>query len=219
MRTDSDIERDVKEELRWSPEVDDLDIAVKVSRGVATLTGFVRHYSDRYEAELAAKRVAGVMAVANDIEVKLPAVDGLADPDIAHNALAAIKLQLPFAPPTVKVLVRQGQVTLEGQVPWDYQRQRIVSAVRALRGVVSVNNLITLAPRVAPGDIKHRIEDAFRRNAQIDANHISVRAEGDEVILSGKVSSWAERDMAQSTAWSAPGVTKVKNELTIGAAA
>jgi osmotically-inducible protein OsmY len=216
MSTDNDIKLNIDAELRWSPELDEKDISTKVANGVVTLTGFVRSFYEKHQAETAAKRVAGVAAVANDIEVRLASGDGLTDPEIARNAAAVIKFQLPSTWESVKVLVKQGRITLEGEVPWNYQREGIESALRQLKGVLSVGNMIGIKPRVAPTEIKHRIEEAFRRSAEIDADRISVRADGSEVILSGTVVSWAERDQAQRTAWAAPGVTMVKNEIRVG---
>jgi len=216
MKADSDIKRDVETELRWSPDIDETDVAVKVNGGVVALTGFVRSFLEKYQAENVAKRVAGVAGVANDIEVRLPAADGLEDPEIARAAVAAIRSQLPLSAESVKVLVHNGHVKLEGSLEWNYQRERIEDTVRRLRGVMAVNNQITIKPRVKPVEVKHLIEDAFRRSAEVDANSISVKAEGGEVTLSGKVRSWSERTQAQQTAWSAPGVTNVKNEISVG---
>lgn len=216
MRTDNDIKRDIETELRWSPRLDDTNIAVKVMDGVVTLMGFVRRYSDRYEAEIAAKRIAGVAGIANDIEVRFVSAEERSDVEIARSAAAAIKLQLPNAWQNVKALVDEGRLTLEGEVPWNYQRVQVESAVRALLGVKTVSNMISIKPPVVPGEIKLRIEDAFRRSAQIDANRITVEADGGEITLKGKVRSWAEREEAQETAWSAPGVRMVRNQIAVG---
>lgn len=216
MRTDNDIKQSVDAELRWSPEFDDKDISTKVTSGVVTLTGFVHSYYEKCQAESAAKRVAGVAGVANDIQIRFSSGDGVTDPEIARNAATAVKFQLPSTWENVKVLVNEGRVNLEGEVEWNYQREGIESAIRQLKGVRSVGNMIKIKPRVAPTEIKHRIEEAFRRSAEIDAHHIAVRANGSEVVLSGKVRSWTERDEAQRTAWSAPGVTFVRNEISVG---
>jgi len=216
MKADSDIKRDVETELRWSPDIDETDVAVKVNGGVVTLTGFVRSFMEKYQAENVTKRVAGVAGVANDIDVRLPAADGLEDPEIARAAVAAIRSGVPLSADSVKVLVHNGHVKLEGSLEWNYQRERIEDDVRRLRGVMAVNNQIKIKPRVKPIEVKHMIEDAFRRSAEVDANSISVKAEGGEVTLSGKVRSWSERNQAQQTAWSAPGVTNVKNEISVG---
>src|SRR5207302_10226697 len=178
MRSDSDIKRDVEDELRWDPSVDATDIAVAVKNGVVTLTGFARNYLDKFHAEAAAKRVAGVVGLANDIEVGLSRADQRPDPEIARDAVAAIKSRLPFSSEHIKVLVDKGWVTLEGQVEWNYQREEAERAVRRVNGVKGVINSIGLEPRARPTEIKHKIEEAFRRSAEIDASRITVETNG-----------------------------------------
>ena len=215
MRPDTDIKRDVEAELKWAPDVWEMDIAVKVTDGVVSLTGYAANAHEKYRAEAAAKRVAGVTAVANDLAVRAPLGGVPTDPEIARDAVAALKLELPFDWENIKPIVKQGHVGLEGTVEWNDQRERAETAVRRLHGVISVRNSISLKPRVAPTEIKHRIEEAFRRSAVIDAGKVSVDARGSEVTLRGEVRSWAERDQAQQTAWAAPGVLQVKNEITV----
>src|SRR5256885_4275928 len=135
MRSDNDIKRDVEDELRWDPDLDATDIAVTVKSGIVTLAGFTRSYSDKLEAEAAAKREAGVLGVANDIEVRLPALDQRPDPEIARDAIAAGKTRVPIIAEQIKVLVRNGWITLEGEVEWDYQRSAAESAVRRVKGL------------------------------------------------------------------------------------
>jgi osmotically-inducible protein OsmY len=158
--------------------------------------------------------VKGVTAVANDIQVQLVA-EGPTDPEIARAALVALELALPFNWEKVKPTVTQGRVSLEGEVQWHFQRETAETAVRRLAGVVSVANSIRIKPHVVPDNIKHRIEDAFRRIAAVDAKRISVEANGSEITLRGEVRSWAERDQAQQSAWSAPGVSHVENTITV----
>lgn len=215
MRSDNDIKRDVENELRWDPDVDPTDIAVAVKDGVVALTGFVKSYSHKFEAEAAAKRVAGVVGIANDLEVRLPAIDERPDPDIARDAVAALKNQLPYSADNIKVVVKNGAITLEGEVEWNYQRDLAASALRRIKGVKSVNNLIHVKPRVEPSEIKQKIEEAFRRSAEIDASRITVETEGAKVVLRGKVRSWAERQEAERAAWAAPGVVSVENQIVI----
>jgi osmotically-inducible protein OsmY len=214
MKSDINIKQDVEAELKWSPDVDETDIAVKVHGGEVTLSGYVRNYFESHRAEIAVKRVKGVAAVANDIEVR-PFANSPADPEIARAALAALKIELPLAWENVRPIVHQGRVTLEGTVDWEYQREGADNAMRRLNGVLSVRNSIRIEPKIAPADIKQKIEDAFRRLAHVDAGHITVETSGSDVTLRGEVRSWAERDQAQQSAWSAPGVAKVINELTV----
>jgi len=162
MRSDSDIRRDVEEELRWDPEIDPTDIAVSVNNGVVTLIGFVRSYPERHLAEAATRRVAGVLAVANDLQVRLLDMDQRPDPEIARDAIAQIKNELPYAWENIRVVVKNARLTLEGEVEWNYQRDRAEAAVRRVRGVEGVTNAIEVKPRVAPTEIRRKIEDALR---------------------------------------------------------
>jgi osmotically-inducible protein OsmY len=215
MRSDIDIKRDVEAELRWNPDIDATDIAVSVKDGVVTLSGFVRSYAQKYEAEQTAKRVNGVRAVANDIEVRLPIFNQRPDPEVARDAVEEIQKNLPYSSDHIRVVVRDGWVTLEGSVEWNYQRERAEQVVRRVRGVKGVTNLIELQPRVPPVEVKHRIEEAFRRSAELDANRITVETEGGVVTLRGTVRSWAERQEAERVAWATPGVVRVDNLITI----
>jgi osmotically-inducible protein OsmY len=215
MRLDSDIKRDVEDELTWDPDIDATDIGVAVRNGVVTLTGFVRSYAQKSEVERDAKRVAGVVGVANDIEVRLPVLDQRPDPEIAREAASALKSELPFSSENIKVVIRDGWLTLEGTVEWNYARERAESSVKRVRGVKGVANAITLKPKVQPHEVRRKIENALRRSAELDASRITVEANGDEVILRGTVKSWAERQEAERAAWAAPGVTRLENRIAI----
>jgi osmotically-inducible protein OsmY len=216
MRSDTDIKRDVEAELRFRPDIDERDIAVKVNNAVVALTGFTRTYLDKQRAEETVKRLTGVAGVANDIEVRLGTGEGLTDPEVTRAAVEAIRSRVPAASESVKVLVHHGFVNLEGVVEWFYLKEDAERAVRGLRGVSGVTNSIRVEPSVKAGEIRQRIVDALRRSAQIDANRITVDAHGGEVTLHGRVRSWPEREEAEQTAWSAPGVTRVDNEITVG---
>jgi osmotically-inducible protein OsmY len=213
IRTDTSIRESVMSELRWDPKITSPDIAVAVKDGVITLSGFVTSYWEKDVAEKAVKRVYGVRGVANDLEVKL--ILTRTDPEIARDAVHELESHTSIPANKIKVTVRNGWVTLEGSVDWQFQKTLAESAVKKLKGVAGVVNNITLNPQASPTEIKTKIEEALKRSAEIDARRISVVVEGGTVKLYGTVRSYAEKDEAKLAAWSAPGTTKVEDYITI----
>jgi osmotically-inducible protein OsmY len=214
MKADYQLQHDVLEELEWRPSIDASKIGVTATNGVVTLTGCVSQYADKMEAERIAKNIEGVKAVADDIEVRLAGT--INDTAIASAALSALKWHTWIPNEKIKVTVRDGWITLEGTVDWQYQREAARDAVCHLQGVRGVTNEIGITTRPQPKDIRKKIEAAFKRSAEIDAQHVQVEARDNRVILTGNVSTAAEREEAEQVAWAAPGVIAVDNRLTVG---
>jgi osmotically-inducible protein OsmY len=201
-------------ELDYDPSVESAPhIGVSVENGVVTLSGHVSSFAEKFAAEKAVKRVKGVRAIAQEIEVRYPEQKKTADDQIAQRALAIISWDAMVPNDAVMVKVQDGWVTLSGQVQWNYQRIAAESAVRRLSGVVGVHNDIKVKPRVQPQDVKNKIMEALKRNAELEANAIRVNVSGGKVTLEGKVKSWYEHGVAERAAWSAPGVKAVEDRL------
>jgi osmotically-inducible protein OsmY len=211
---DQEIQQDVLAELRWDLGNAASEIGVAVKDGVVTLTGNVDTFLKKWRAEEATLRVNGVAAVANDIEVRLVGTERT-DGDIAAAALNALNWNSTIPVNKIDVVVEKGWVTLKGEVEWQYQRREAEKAVRNLWGVKGVTNLITVKPAASPTDLKKKIEDALVRSAEVDANAITVQVQGSKAILRGKVRSWAEKREAERTAWLAPGITSVDNQINV----
>lgn len=215
VRSDADIQQDVLEELSWDSHVMVSEIGVSVKEGVVTLTGLVDNYLVRLAAQNAALRVRGVHAVANDIEVRLRTSAERTDSDLALAALYALKWDAAIQTDKLDVTVSHGYVTLKGEVEQPFQRDAAERVVRRLAGVKGVTNWITIAPHATPGDIRQKIERALVRNAETDARRITVEIHGNTAILKGQVRSFAEKQAAERTTMSAPGITAVSNDIKI----
>ena len=216
MKTDNDLKRDVTAELAWDPAVKATAIGVAVKDGVVTLTGHLETFAEKHAAERALRRVAGVKAIALELDVKLSFDHKRSDTDIAVSAEQALKWSTLVPVEAIRVTVDHGSITLQGEVEWDYQRRSAEKAIRPLMGVVGISNELTLRVRPRATDLSRKIRDALTRQALREAKHIQVDVDGTTVKLSGTVHSWQERAAAQGVAWSAPGVHAVVNELRIG---
>lgn len=204
---------DVMSALAWEPAIISKDISVQAAHGVVTLTGFVHNYAEKFAAEKAAKSVYGVLSLANDIVVRPATVR--TDPELARDTLDALRIHTFVPEKRLKVTVRDGFVTLEGDVDWHFQRESAENVILSVAGVRGVVNNIHIKPSVSTSEVKKRIEGALQRTAEIDARRIHVEAHDHTVELSGHVRSWLERDEVERAAWRAPGVTKVVDNLAI----
>ncbi len=215
MKDDKDLQRDVLDELQWEPSLDAAEIGVTARDGVLTLRGALSSYNEKVTAEAVAKRVHGVRAVANDIEVRPRGTGERSDTDIAQASVAALRWTATVPDERIKLSVSKGWVTLEGDVDWHYQRQAAEESVHHLHGVRGVVNLIGIKPKASSSEVKQQIEAAFKRSAELDAKRIRVETHDGKVTLRGDVHTWSERKCAEQTAWAAPGVAQVENLITI----
>lgn len=215
MKTDSQLQQDVIAELKWEPSVHAEQIGVEVKDGVVTLAGEVSSFAEKWAAESAAQRVAGVKALAISMDVKLSALGQRTDADIARSAENVIEWTACLPTDGVKLMVEAGWITLSGEVDWQYQKQVAADALRYLVGVTGVSNQIAIKPKVSTNAVKSDIEAALKRRARLDAKQITVEVSGAEVTLSGSVQNWTERDLATHSAWGAPGVRNVVDHMTL----
>lgn len=215
MKSDIQIQKDVMDELKWEPYLTASEIGVAVRNGIVTLSGQVDSYSKKLLAEKVTKRVAGVKAVAEDIQVGIAPGNRKTDAEIADAVLNALKWHTAVQDEKIKIKVEDGCVILEGEVEWDYQRTSAKAAIENLAGVRSVVNLISVKPRIKASDVQQKINDAFIRNATIDAEKIIVEVSGGKVVLRGNVRSFVEKEDAERAAWAAPGVINLESYLEI----
>lgn len=215
MKTDTQLQKDVIDELRWEPRVNDAEIAVSAKDGVVTLTGSVDTFAQKYVAERAVERVTGVRAVADDLAVKVFGPHERTDTEIAHAALNALRWDTEVPDEKLTVKVEHGWVTLKGETEWNYQKTAAERDLRYLAGVKGISNLITVKPRASATEVKAKIEAALKRSAELDANQITVETADGSVTLKGTVRSWPERSDAERAAWAAPGVKEVHDRLVV----
>jgi len=215
MKSDHNLRQDIEQELEDDPRVDARDIGVAVKEGIVTLSGHVGSYAERWAAQDAARSIDGVKALANEIDVKLLSGNERSDTEIAEAAMSALRLNISVPAADIKLTVHDGWITLTGQVAFWYQKQTAETTIRYLHGVKGIANEIKVKAPVSKSDIKTRIEQAFRRHAQIDADRIRVKVTDGTVTLEGEVESWRERDEAETAVWAAPGVTSVQDRLVV----
>ena len=217
MKSDSQLKKDVLEELKWEPSVNATHVGVEVSEGIVTLAGHVDTYAEKFHAERAAQRVAGVRALAVEMDVRLPGgLTQRSDADIARSTENALEWTTDLPKGGVKVKVESGWITLTGEVAHDYQRRAATRGLRYLLGVTGVSDQITLPPQTfSEGDVKSSIEGALQRRAKADATAIAVAVDGTQVTLTGHVSSWSERELARHSALNTRGVHSVIDNLTV----
>lgn len=217
MKNDSELKRDVLAELSWDPLVPETRVGVAVTDGVVTLTGHLDSYAEKIAAKRAAQRVSGVKAIALELNVIPVGVHQRSDTEIAEAIEHALSWNTSVPQNRIKVLVEKGWVTLSGELDWNFQRRVVERLVRPLKGVIGITDDIRLKGVAVPVNLSHRIEDALTRQATREAKRIEIEVDGSVVTLRGHVHSWAERNAAEGVTWSAPGVSRVNNQLTFDA--
>jgi osmotically-inducible protein OsmY len=215
MKTDSQLQRDVMDELVWEPRVDHAHIGVAAKDGVVTLSGFVSNYAQKMAAEKATKRVQGVRAIAEEIQVRFASDPKTSDAEIAERILDLFKWDVTIPDDKISVKVERNWVTLTGKTDWNYQKEAARRAAGRISGVLGVTNLIEVDQQPSPSNVRDLIMAAVKRASDVDANSIRVTTEGHKVTLSGKVHGWYERQIAERAAWAAPGVTRVEDNIVV----
>ena len=215
MQTDNDIQKEVIAALKGEPSLRDDDIALGIRDGVVTLAGFVDSYADKWRAERTVSKLKGVKAVVNDLKVKLPVSSQRPDPELARAVVDALKWNILVPHDRIQVVVEDGWVTLKGEADWYYQKEEAERTVRNLTGVKGVSNLITVAVKPTPSDVKKRIVEALQHAAQFDAERITVEIDGHKAILRGTVRSYAELKDAERAVRNVPGISEVETHLTV----
>lgn len=213
---DITLRQNILDELEFEPSIDAANIGVAVDNGIATLTGHVSSYSQKETAERVVKRVKGVRGIAEEIEIRVFGTYETEDEDIARRAVNLIGWNVSVPKDSVQVKVQKGWVTLTGKVEWQYQKNAAADTVRDLAGVVGLSNMIEITPRVSANDVRKRIEDAFKRDAELESHQISIEVSGGNVTLKGKVHTWSERTAADRAAWSVPGIKNVIDQIAVG---
>lgn len=212
---DGTLRQDIMDELEFEPSIDANDIGVAVEDGIVTLSGHVSSYTEKTTVQRVVERIKGVKGIADEIEVRYPGYASTSDDEIAKRAVAMLKWSTVVPADKVHVRVEKGWVTLTGSLDWNYQKVGAADALKGLHGVTGITDHIELLPRVSSLDVKTHIENALRRNAEIEANGITVKVTGNKVTLEGNVRAWHERRVAEQAAWATPGVTTVEDRLTI----
>ena len=213
--SDIALRQHILNELEFEPSLDAAHIGVGVEDGVVTLTGYVHSFAEKAIAEQAVARVKGVRALAQELQVRYPQNKKTDDDQIAKRALKIIAWDTTVPDDKMKIKVQNGWITLSGEVEWSYQKTGAEEAVRKLSGVIGVTNLITVRPHTDVMNVKYRIEEALKRNAQLEAKEIRVTVDGGKVTLEGNVPAWHERAVAEKAAWSAPGVSAVEDRIQV----
>lgn len=216
LKLDTQLQRDVLDELKWEPSIDAEQIGVAVRDGVVTLSGIVGSYAEKLNAEKTARRVDGVRAIAEDLEVRFPGDPKTSDTEIAQRVVDILEWDSLVPEQKVKVTVENGVVRLTGEVEWGFQKNQAFKNASRISGVKHVDNWIVVKPAISVSDVKDRIEQAFTRQADFEAEKIRVSTLGHKVVLDGRVKSWDKRGIAERAAWAAPGVSEVEDNLVVG---